>query len=136
MLLQVIFTQFLNLLDNETVNLQMSLTTASPVLMLFVAGILAPIVEETLFRGALFGRLHARSHSLAWVVSVVLFATLHVWQFALSDPAQWLYALTWLPMSIIFAFVYHRSGNIFTAITLHMLYNIIAVLLQILLIMT
>jgi membrane protease YdiL (CAAX protease family) len=121
-----------NTMNGDTINLQMSLTNASPLLMLFLAGILAPVVEESLFRGALFVRLHTRSPIFAWMVSIILFAVVHVWEFALSDSSQWLRALSWVPMGIGFAFVYRRSGNIFAAITLHMLVNIVGVFLQIL----
>jgi membrane protease YdiL (CAAX protease family) len=120
----------LNIMDGDTINLQTSLTAASPLLMLLMAGFLAPVVEETLFRGALFGRLHTKSHILAYVVSIVLFAVAHVWQFAIADPTQWVRALSWIPMGIGFAFVYRRSGNVFTSMTLHMLFNIIAVIAQ------
>ncbi|MCL2287620.1 MAG: CPBP family intramembrane metalloprotease [Candidatus Bathyarchaeota archaeon] len=123
----------INVLDSDTINTQMSMSIASPVLMILMAGILAPVVEESLFRGALFGRLHLKSSILAYVISITIFAFAHVWQFALSDPTQLINALSWIPMGIGFAFVYRRTGNVFAAITLHMICNIIAVLAQILL---
>ena len=123
----------INILDSDTLNTQMGMSTASPVIMLLMAGILAPVVEETLFRGALFGRLHLKSPLPAYVISIALFAFAHVWQFALSDPTQLINALTWIPMGIGFTFVYRRTGNILSAITLHMLSNIVAISAQILL---
>ena len=123
----------INVLDSGNINTQMSMSIASPVLMILMAGILAPVVEETLFRGALFGRLHLKSPIPAYVISITLFALAHVRQFALSDHTQLINALSWIPMGIGFAFVYRRTGNVFAAITLHMICNIIAVLAQILL---
>ena len=46
--------------------------------------LLAPLVEETLFRGLIFGNLHQKSRVAAYAVSALIFAAIHVWQYAVS----------------------------------------------------
>ena len=43
--------------------------------------VMAPIVEEPLFRGLLFGCIRPRSRASAYIVSALLFSLYHVWQF-------------------------------------------------------
>ena len=86
---------------------------------------LAPIVEEILFRGVVFGSLRTRSRLWAYVVSVAAFSIYHVWQYAAvtGDAAMLLYALQYIPVSIVLAWAYERSGCIWTNIFFHMGFN-------------
>ena len=47
--------------------------------MFAVAGLMAPITEEVLFRGVLFGSLARRHRWLGWGVSVAVFCLYHLW---------------------------------------------------------
>jgi len=85
--------------------------------------ILAPIVEECIFRGAIFGTLRRRSRALAYIVSALLFSLYHVWQAALYDPTQLWYLLQYIPASLILARCYERCDSIWGVIFLHMLNN-------------
>ena len=86
---------------------------------------LAPIAEEVLFRGVVFGSLRKRSRTLAYIASIVLFSVYHVWQFALrsGEPMYLLAALQYIPISYVLAWGYERSGTIWTTIFFHMGYN-------------
>ena len=86
---------------------------------------LAPIVEEILFRGVLFGSIRPRSRIWAYIASVAAFSLYHVWQYAVIDgnPALLLYALQYFPVSIVLAWAYERSGCIWTSIFFHMGFN-------------
>ena len=86
---------------------------------------LAPIVEELLFRGVFFGSIRPRSRVWAYVVSVAAFSLYHIWQYAVAyqDPAMLLYALQYIPVSIVLAWAYERSGCIWTNIFFHMGFN-------------
>ena len=90
-----------------------------------IAIFLAPIVEEILFRGALFGSIRTRSRLWAYVVSAAIFSLYHIWQYAVvnGDPAMLLYALQYVPVSIVLAWAYERSGSIWTSIFFHMGFN-------------
>ena len=90
-----------------------------------LAVFVGPIVEETLFRGVLFGALRTRSRAAAYVLSVVMFSLYHVWQFAFiyQDWTMLLYAIQYVPVSIVLTWCYERSGSIWTSIFFHMGYN-------------
>lgn len=101
--------------------------------MAAITVIMAPIVEEVLFRGVLFGTFRKKSKVLAFVVSILLFAVYHVWA-SVYVYQDWIYLLgmiDYLPAGFALAWVYERSNNIWYCILLHMLINGIAVLGQI-----
>ena len=86
---------------------------------------LAPLVEEVVFRGVLFGSLRERSRGWAYVASVAAFSLYHVWQAAFVS-GEWtllLYAIQYIPVSIVLTWCYERSGSIWTSIFFHMGYN-------------
>ena len=90
-----------------------------------IAIFLAPIVEEVLFRGVIFGSIRTRSRAWAYVASVAAFSLYHIWQYAVAyqNPAMLLYALQYIPVSIVLAWAYERSGTIWTNIFFHMGFN-------------
>ncbi|MBR3084479.1 MAG: CPBP family intramembrane metalloprotease [Oscillospiraceae bacterium] len=89
---------------------------------------LAPLVEETLFRGVVFGSLRPRRRLLAYALSTGLFSLLHVWQYILvsADASLLVYALQYIPSGVALAYCYERSGSIWPPIFLHMLLNTVA----------
>ena len=106
------------------------LTGSARGIMTGIGLFLAPIVEETLFRGTVFGSIRSRSRALAYVVSTVLFSLYHVWQYAVAggEPALLLYAIQYIPMSVVLAWCYERSGSIWTSVFFHMGYNAVSLL--------
>lgn len=91
-----------------------------------LAVFLAPILEEPIFRGGIFGVLRRRSRLLAYLVSSLLFSVYHVWSYALLDPLAWLYLLQYLPVSFLLCRCYERSNSMWASIFLHMLINFIS----------
>lgn len=89
---------------------------------------LAPFVEETLFRGLVFGCLREKSAVVGYAVSALLFAFLHVWTFALSswDVSYFALMLQYLAPGLVFAWAYDRSGTLWTSILLHAIVNALA----------
>lgn len=89
---------------------------------------LAPLVEETLFRGVVFGSLRPKHRVLAYALSTGLFSLLHVWQYILvsADASLLVYALQYIPSGVALACCYERSGSIWPPIFLHMLLNTVA----------
>jgi membrane protease YdiL (CAAX protease family) len=87
---------------------------------------LAPVAEEVLFRGAVFGWLREKDRAAAYIVSMTLFAVLHVWQYALAaqDMSVLLYALDYLPAGFVLAWCYDRTGSVWTSILMHMGINL------------
>lgn len=89
---------------------------------------LAPFVEETLFRGYIFGNLQKTNRILAYLVSCLLFALLHVWQYALANqsPQYLLLMLQYVIPGFMLAWVYDRSETLWGSILLHAAVNAIA----------
>lgn len=97
--------------------------------VIFIAVLLAPIVEETLFRGAIFGMLRNKHRILAYVITAAAFAVYHLWQFFLVgfDWTILLYLLQYIPASVALCWCYERSGTIWTPIVLHAIINMISI---------
>ena len=101
------------------------LVLANRYAMMFVTIILAPIIEETLIRGLVFGSLHRTSRALAYVVSCFLFVFMHNWQYFALYPvgSVLLSCLPYIPAAIALGWVYEKSSTIWAPITLHALIN-------------
>ena len=93
--------------------------------MFAVAVFMAPLVEECLFRGVVFGTIRQKSRFFAYFVSVLLFSLYHVWQYALvyADPIYLLSALQYVPVSIALAYCYDRTQSIWPPVFFHMFIN-------------
>ena len=77
--------------------------------------VVAPVTEELLFRGALFGSLRARIGSrAAALLSSLLFAAVHGSLTALVP----LFVL-----ALVLCWVYERSGSLVAPVAVHMLNN-------------
>ena len=88
-------------------------------------------MEETLFRGVLFGNLRSRGRTiLAYTVSVLAFSFYHIWQYVLlyDDPSLLIYALQYIPVSAALAWLYEHSESIWCGIFFHMILNAVALL--------
>ncbi len=109
--------------NNDAV-IEMVKTQIGPTAALTV--FLAPLVEESIFRGAIFGSLRHRSRFLAYTVSILAFGLYHVLGDALFDPQQFLFALQYLPAAFALAYVYDATDSVWSSIFLHMLSNGIA----------
>ena len=95
--------------------------------MIVCAVVLGPLVEETLVRGLLFGVLRRKSRILAYVVTIVFFALLHVWQYIASQQFLGIFmaALQYVPAGIALGWTYEKSNTIWAPIALHMVINAI-----------
>lgn len=106
----------------------LALSPESAILMICV---LAPLGEELLFRGLIFCGLYRKSRILAYALSIFLFSLVHVYSSMFSQPiAVTLVTLTvYLPHSFVLAWIYDRSGSIWSSIALHATLNAISLLL-------
>ena len=99
-------------------------------LMFFGTVILVPITEECLFRGVVFRGLHDRSPALAWVVSVLLFAVVHILGYigTASSARLLLCLIQYLPAGVCLAATYRLSGSILSPILIHAAVNLIGMI--------
>jgi uncharacterized protein len=100
----------------------------SPGLIIFAALIMAPIVEELVFRGALYRALRNRtSYKRAIFISMFAFGFIHVFASLLSGDYMDLWNIfTYMAMGFFFVKIYEETGSVFPAIFLHFLNNAIA----------
>ena len=108
--------------NNVTVN---ELIFENRYVMLAVSVVFAPVIEETLVRGVVFGTIRPASRVLAYIVSALLFTLMHNWQYFGLYPALsiLLSCLPYIPASVALAWVYEKGGTIWAPITLHALIN-------------
>lgn len=120
-LTNLIFTNRTNLNDT-TISAQID---DAPHMTLLIVIFLAPFVEEVLFRGLVFGNLKSKSRALAYAVSCLLFALLHVWQFAVvkQDVTYFLLMIQYLVPGLVLAWAYDHSGTLWSSIALHAAVN-------------
>ena len=83
-------------------------------LFFFVGGILAPITEEVIFRGLIFGYLRRWGLTGAVLISTALFAALHL-------PTL---PVTQIIGGLVFALAYHVGGSLVVPIIILMLGNL------------
>lgn len=108
--------------NNETVG---ALVLANRYAMLLVTVILAPVIEETLIRGLVFGSLHRTSRVLAYFVSCFIFVFMHNWQYFALYPAGkvLLICIPYIPAAAALGWVYEKADTIWAPITLHAIIN-------------
>lgn len=105
----------------------MDMAQVSSGTMKAIAVFLAPIVEEVLFRGVVFGSLRPRSRLLAYAASILLFSVYHVWQYAaVYGMGVYIYVLQYIPVSFALAWSYERTNTIWTPIFFHMALNAVS----------
>lgn len=97
---------------NDAMN---ALTSSGVFLTIIVLDILQPISEEMIFRGVIYNRLkNLVNIKLAIILQGLIFGLVHM------NFLQGIYALL---ISILFAYVYERSGNLIYPILCHMAFN-------------
>ncbi|MCO1599913.1 CPBP family intramembrane glutamic endopeptidase [Desulfosporosinus nitroreducens] len=91
------------------------------ILNLLLAGVLAPIVEETLFRGVIFGSLQAYFGKwTAAVISAAIFSALHFQAYGF---------LPRFVLGMILVYLYDKYKSLYPSMGLHALNNIVATLI-------
>ncbi|HEY8909953.1 MAG TPA: type II CAAX endopeptidase family protein [Desulfosporosinus sp.] len=91
------------------------------ILNLLLAGVLAPLIEETLFRGVIFGSLQTYFGKwTAAVVSAAIFSGLHLQLYGFFPR---------FILGIALVYLYDKFKSLYPSIALHALNNIIATLL-------
>ena len=109
--------------NNEAI-VSLALQETGPITAMAV--FLAPITEEVLFRGAIFGFFRRWSRPAAYALSMVLFSVYHIWGYAIYDPSYWIFILQYLPAAYLLCRCYERTNSIWCSIFFHMLVNLIS----------
>lgn len=107
-------------MESENTQFLMEVVRNYPLFLLLV-GVAGPVMEEFVFRKAIFGLLIDRIGGIgAAVISSLLFAFIHF------DGLLLVYS----SMGLVFAWLYFKTKNIWTPILAHCLMNVAAVLIN------
>lgn len=79
--------------------------------------ILAPVIEEFVFRGIIFASLEKYGAGFAIVASSIVFGIAHI------TPGSFIFATG---AGLVFGFVYHKTRNLWVAVAIHFLNNLLA----------
>lgn len=103
------------IVDNTVASNSTQFLSLHPLLLIFFVGILAPVCEEIVFRGAIFGGYKNEGNVFkAIMASGLLFGLLHM------NINQASYALV---IGILLGFLVEATGSIFSSILFHVLVN-------------
>ncbi len=106
-----------------------ALFEANPILTFVLASLLAPLLEELVFRLSIY-KIIGKYKYLFIAVSGLIFGSMHV----IGNVSVWTDLLYLIPYSIpgcVFAYTLVKSDNIFVPISLHFIHNTFALLLQV-----
>lgn len=114
-------------LNNENVGAM--LTEHAGTMLLFTC-IFAPVTEECLFRGVLFGPFVRKCPWLGYLLSALLFSFIHIMNSigAQSVRDLLLCFLQYVPLSLALCWVYQKTKSIWGSIVLHCAVNTISCL--------
>ena len=123
--------------DSPTSNNQQEILNSlieNPALTTIVTVIFAPVVEEIIFRGCLYGKLREIfNYRTCLVISSFTFGFLHIYQSLLSgDFLDCFYILTYAVMGIQFGILYEKHNSIVACMLLHCMNNTLATLMMVL----
>ena len=102
--------------------------SALPWAMLIDAGLLAPFIEEIIFRKCF--RNIIKNDTIFVIASGLVFGGMHV--INSSNPIGYLFIIPYGCLGVAFALMYKKTNSVYTSIFAHMLHNSILTLLSIL----
>ena len=91
--------------------------------------ILAPVIEETLYRGLIFRNIWRRSRVAAYIVSMVIFSAIHVLGYigTADITTMVLCFVRYLPAGLCLAWTYSKADNVFAPVIVHAVINAITI---------
>ena len=105
------------------------ISQSHPFIILVTSVFLAPIVEEIIFRGMIFGWLYEWNTWVAHVVSGFLFGFVHIMIPVLQGNAsEWLHIVSYFAMGIVLSVLYEKKNNIFVPMMTHAANNLVVIL--------
>lgn len=101
----------------------------NPTYVILSAVIMAPVVEEIVFRGVLYRKIrNANRFYAAIVISAFSFGLMHVLQSALElNYADLVFIVVYIVLGLFFAKIYEETGKLSNAIMLHFINNAVGI---------
>ena len=122
---------FVSLFSSTTTSVnEMTIRTllkSKPIAMATTTIILAPIAEELVFRGVIFGTLRQFNRPLAYIVSSFVFGFVHVSASVFAgNVGEMIQMIPYALMGLVLAFIFDQQDNICASILTHMTNNAIS----------
>ena len=108
-----------------------TLIKSAPWLMLIFAGLLAPIIEEIVFRKSLKNVI--KNKYIFIFISGFVFGLLHIIGYNLKTPLELLYIIPYGALGLMFALMDYKTDSTYPSIFMHMFHNTALTLLSIIL---
>lgn len=128
--LQNFLSGLLNIIPRQSVNqisIENALSSNGAVFMILAAVLLGPIIEELIFRKAIFGLF--KSDKIALAVSTFVFGAVHLLGES-SIITGLINGIAYFMMGFIFGYIYLKNDkNIYVPIAVHIISNLISILL-------
>ena len=135
LIVMALFNLTINLFSpNEIANNEeaiRSYISASPIIMIINTAIMAPLLEELVFRKSF--RCIFKNKYIFVLVSGIVFGALHV-IFSIDNVYDYLYILPYSSLGIALAYMYYKTDNICCPIIMHSIHNAIMTLMNIFLV--
>lgn len=112
--------------ESENQNIITSLAKSAPLILLIDTVILAPIVEEIIFRLSLKKIINNKYVFI--IISGFIFGFMHIFPTDLNIALALIYSITYVTMGLFLAYTYEETNNIWINIAIHSLNNLISML--------
>lgn len=107
-----------------------SITQVQPILMMVTTVVFAPILEEMIFRGIVFGWSYELNPRFAHFISAFVFGFVHVMNAVLSGQiSEWIQIFSYFFMGLALSYLYAKKNNIYVPILSHAMNNLISMIL-------
>lgn len=104
-----------------------AVTSSTGILMIISAVLIGPVIEELIFRKAIFGLI--KSNTVALIVSTFVFGLIHVISEA-SVEAAIVNGISYFVMGFVFSYIYLKAErNVMIPIIVHIINNAVSILL-------
>lgn len=105
---------------------------ANPLLMVVMTVFFAPIVEELVFRGALYQSFRSKTnYKMAMFISIFLFSFLHIIPGLVENGnlTEFIYLIQYAGLSYFMIQAFEETGSIWGSISVHVLNNLLSVII-------
>lgn len=124
----LIVTGCISLVVGNTSNNEIELDKLQDWSLRIQAIMLAPFIEECMFRGLI--KKIIKNKYIFLIISSVFFGAMHVILVSTpTEPLQYLYIISYSISGFALAYNYEKTGNLISSIVIHMISNSIAILL-------
>lgn len=106
-----------------------ALSDGNRYLLVLGAVVLIPVIEEVLYRGLIFRNLWRKKKVVAYILSMLVFAAIHVYGYVGSQDITTLALcfVRYLPAGLCLAWTYAKADNIFAPILVHAIINAVSI---------